>query len=49
LNSIQTASQTPLSIVIVGVGDADFTNMEKLDGDENTKFVSYSIKFQSKI
>lgn len=23
----------PLSIIIVGVGNADFTNMEKLDGD----------------
>ena len=24
----------PLSIIIVGIGDADFTNMEILDGDE---------------
>ncbi len=24
----------PLSIIIVGIGNADFSNMEKLDGDE---------------
>ncbi len=24
----------PLSIIIVGVGSADFTNMNRLDGDE---------------
>ena len=28
------ASSCPLSIVIVGVGDADFTNMRGLDSDE---------------
>ena len=27
------AAQLPLSIIIVGVGNADFTNMNKLDGD----------------
>ena len=27
------ASNLPLSIVIVGVGNADFTNMSKLDAD----------------
>ena len=24
----------PISIIIVGLGDADFTNMEILDGDD---------------
>jgi len=24
----------PLSIIIIGVGDADFTDMDVLDGDE---------------
>jgi copine 5/8/9 len=27
------AAMLPLSIIIVGVGNADFTNMDKLDGD----------------
>lgn len=28
----------PLSIIIVGVGDADFGNMEVLDGDQGIKY-----------
>lgn len=31
--AIVEASSLPMSIIIVGVGNADFTNMEKLDGD----------------
>ena len=31
--AIVAASDLPLSIIIVGVGDADFSNMEELDGD----------------
>lgn len=27
------ATNLPLSIIIVGVGQADFANMQKLDGD----------------
>lgn len=30
---IVSAATLPLSIIIVGVGQADFTNMEILDGD----------------
>jgi len=30
---IVQASTLPLSIIIVGVGNADFTNMNRLDGD----------------
>ena len=30
---IVAGSNLPLSIIIVGVGNADFTNMEILDGD----------------
>lgn len=30
------ASELPLSIIIVGVGAADFTDMNELDGDDNT-------------
>ena len=32
---IVEASYLPLSIVIVGIGNEDFTNMENLDGDED--------------
>lgn len=32
--AIVAASDMPMSIVIVGVGSADFTNMEVLDGDD---------------
>ena len=33
---IVEASYLPLSIVIIGIGNEDFTNMEDLDGDENS-------------
>jgi hypothetical protein len=33
LDLIVSASNLPLSIIIVGVGNADFTNMNRLDGD----------------
>jgi len=29
------ASLLPISVVIVGVGNADFTKMKKLDGDQD--------------
>ena len=32
-NAIVAASHLPMSIIIVGVGNADFTNMQILDGD----------------
>lgn len=32
--SIVAASHLPLSIIIVGVGNEDFSNMEILDGDD---------------
>lgn len=32
--AIVNASQLPMSIIIVGVGNADFTDMEMLDGDD---------------
>jgi hypothetical protein len=32
-NLIVKSTTLPLSIIIVGVGNADFTNMEALDGD----------------
>lgn len=34
IDSIVESAKLPISIVIVGVGNADFTNMELLDGDD---------------
>jgi hypothetical protein len=33
-NLIVEASVLPISIIIVGIGEADFTSMEILDGDK---------------
>lgn len=33
VNLIYSKSDLPMSIIIVGVGNADFGNMNKLDGD----------------
>lgn len=33
IDLIISCSGLPLSIIIVGIGNADFTNMERLDGD----------------
>ncbi|XP_069490023.1 copine-6 [Ambystoma mexicanum] len=35
-DAIVQASQLPMSIIIVGVGNADFTDMRTLDGDDGT-------------
>ena len=34
LDSIIALSSLPVSIIIIGIGEADFDNMEILDGDE---------------
>ena len=34
VDNIVKASKLPLSIIIIGIGDSDFTGMEILDGDE---------------
>lgn len=31
---IVESSNLPFSIIIIGIGDADFSNMEELDGDD---------------
>lgn len=36
IDCVVEASNLPLSIIIVGVGSADFTKMERLDSDEQT-------------
>ena len=38
IDEIVRASFLPLSIIIVGVGDANFNSMEKLDGDEEALY-----------
>mmetsp|Transcript_28981 Transcript_28981/g.40723 ORF Transcript_28981/g.40723 Transcript_28981/m.40723 type:complete len:618 (-) Transcript_28981:86-1939(-) len=47
--ALEQASQAPLSVVIVGIGNGDFSTMEFLDGDDATvrgiditQFVSYN-------
>jgi vacuolar-type H+-ATPase subunit F/Vma7 len=37
IQAIKRANKLPLSIIIVGVGEADFADMEKLDGDDEAK------------
>ena len=34
INSIISAAYLPISIIIIGIGDADFTDMVVLDGDD---------------
>ena len=34
IDEIVRGSDLPLSIIIVGIGDADFSKMEELDGDD---------------
>ena len=41
INSIVEGSKLPLSIIIIGIGDADFSNMDLLDGDEKPLIDSY--------
>ena len=35
INSLVESSYLPISVIIVGIGDTDFTNMIILDADEN--------------
>ena len=42
MDAIVDAAELPMSIVVVGIGDADFTNMEILDADEHPMFVCAS-------
>jgi len=45
IRAIVELSYLPASIVIVGVGNADFTNMNILDGDEVPLQVSFFFFF----
>ena len=35
-DAVVKASHLPMSIIIVGIGEADFTDMRMLDGDDGT-------------
>ena len=38
IDLIYNLSELPCSIIIVGVGDADFESMETLDGDDEALY-----------
>jgi len=45
MDEIVTGSGLPLSIIIVGIGNADFKQMEALDGDVNPPYSGRQKKF----
>ena len=48
INEIVRGSELPLSIVIVGVGEADFDSMETLDADTNPLYSGLYKKFMAR-
>jgi len=44
INALVAASFLPISVIIIGIGDADFTNMEVLDADEDPLYDDKNIK-----
>ena len=46
IDALVEGSFYPLSVIIIGIGDADFSKMEKLDGDEIPLISSKGIKRQ---
>ena len=47
IDEIVRGSELPLAIIIVGIGNADFTTMEVLDGDEEALYSSAYRKYMS--
>lgn len=47
IDEIVRGSQLPLSIIIVGIGDADFSNMDVLDADEKPLYSYRHRKFMA--
>ena len=45
INQIVEASVLPLSIIIVGVGNANFSSMKELDGDEEALYSTFTRKY----
>ena len=49
IDAIVDASFLPLSVIIIGIGSADFSDMNKLDGDEEPLVSSTGIKWKRDI
>ena len=47
IDEIVRGSELPMSIIIIGVGDADFTSMEILDGDEEALYSTAFRKYMA--
>jgi ligand-binding SRPBCC domain-containing protein len=47
IDEIVRGSELPLAIIIVGVGDADFSSMETLDGDDEALYSQYYRKYMA--
>ena len=45
IHTIIEASELPMSIIIVGVGEADFSDMERLDADDKLWVTYYRFYF----
>jgi len=48
IDEVIKGSALPLSIIIVGVGEADFVQMEELDADNNPLYSSKLRKYSSR-
>jgi len=48
VEQIVKSSSLPLSIIIIGVGNADFSMMEELDGDVEPLYSSFLRKFRDR-
>ena len=46
---VEAANDLPVSIVITGIGDADFSNMDELDGDDDALKSTSGVKAQRDI
>lgn len=44
IDVICNAAELPISIIIVGIGDANFSKMERLDGDDGMLYSSKGVK-----
>ncbi len=44
IDALVDASLLPISVIIIGIGNADFSNMDILDADENPLFNSNGVK-----
>ena len=45
IDKIVEGSGLPMAVVIIGVGNAEFDNMDRLDGDDEALFSTYQNKY----